>query len=51
VPLADGEVLDLGGRELRTRRVRHLDAPHVPHNWESQVLYEEQTGTLLCGAT
>ncbi len=49
VPLADGEVLDLGGKELRMRRVRHLDTPHVPHNWESRVLYEEQTGTLLCG--
>jgi flavorubredoxin len=49
VPLADGQVLDLGGRQLRMRRVRHLDTPHVPHNWESRVLYEEQTGTLLCG--
>jgi flavorubredoxin len=43
-PLADGEVLDLGGR-----RVRHLDTPHVPHGWEARVLYEEVTGTLLCG--
>ncbi len=43
-PLADGEVLDLGGR-----RVRHLDTPHVPHAWEARVLYEETTGTLLCG--
>jgi len=42
--LADGEVLDLGGK-----RVRHLDTPHVPHNWESRMLYEETTGTLLCG--
>jgi glyoxylase-like metal-dependent hydrolase (beta-lactamase superfamily II) len=42
--LADGEVLDLGGK-----RVRHVDTPHVPHNWESRVLYEETTGTLLCG--
>lgn len=42
--LADGEVLDLGGK-----RVRHLDTAHVPHNWESRVLYEETTGTLLCG--
>jgi flavorubredoxin len=49
VPLADGQVLDLGGKELRMRSVRHLDTPHVPHNWESRVLYEEQTGTLLCG--
>jgi flavorubredoxin len=43
-PLADGEVLDLGGK-----RVRHLDTPHVPHAWEARVLYEEVTGTLLCG--
>jgi flavorubredoxin len=43
-PLADGEVLDLGGK-----RVRHIDTPHVPHAWESRLLYEETTGTLLCG--
>lgn len=42
--LADGEVLDLGGK-----RVRHLDTPHVPHNWEARVLFEETTGSLLCG--
>ena len=42
--LADGEVLDLGGK-----RVRHLDTPHVPHNWEARVLYEETTNTLLGG--
>ena len=23
--------------------------PHVPHGWEAQVLFEETTGTLLCG--
>lgn len=43
-PLADGEVVDLGGK-----RVRHFDTPHVPHGWEARVLYEETTGTLLCG--
>lgn len=42
--MADGDVLDLGGK-----RVRHLDTPHVPHGWEARVLYEETTGTLLCG--
>jgi flavorubredoxin len=42
--LQDGEVMDLGGK-----RVRHIDTPHVPHNWEARVLYEETTGTLLCG--
>ncbi len=43
-PLADDEVIDLGGK-----RVRHLDTPHVPHGWEARVLFEETTGTLLCG--
>jgi flavorubredoxin len=40
----DGEVLDLGGK-----RVRHLDTPHVPHGWDARLLFEETTGTLLCG--
>jgi flavorubredoxin len=43
-PLADGETLDLGGK-----RVTHFDTPHVPHGWEARVLFEETTGTLLCG--
>lgn len=43
-PLADGEVLDLGGR-----RVRLYATPHVPHAWEAIVLYEETTRTLFCG--
>lgn len=42
--LANGEVIDLGGR-----RVRHIDTPHVPHNWEARVLFEETTATLFCG--
>lgn len=42
--LADGEVIDLGGK-----RVRHIDTPHVPHGWEARVLFEESTRTLLCG--
>lgn len=42
--LQDGELLDLGGKRLRL-----LATPHVPHNWESQLLFEETTGTLLCG--
>jgi flavorubredoxin len=42
--LADGEVIDLGGK-----RVRYIDTPHVPHGWEAGLLYEEATGTLLCG--
>ena len=43
-PLADGEVIDVGGR-----RVRHIDTPHVPHGWDAAVMFEETTGTLLCG--
>ena len=43
-PLADGEVLDIGGK-----RLRQIPTPHVPHGWEAQVLFEETTGTLLCG--
>ncbi len=43
--LADGEVLDLGGG----KRVRYLDTPHIPHGWDAGVLYEEASGTLLCG--
>ena len=31
------------------KRVRYLDTPHIPHGWEAGVLYEETTGTLLCG--
>lgn len=43
-PLAGGEILELGDK-----RVRHIDTPHVPHAWEARVLFEETTGTLLCG--
>jgi flavorubredoxin len=42
--LGDGDVLDLGGK-----RIRQIVTPHVPHGWEAQVLFEETTGTLLCG--
>ena len=42
--LADGEVLDIGGK-----RVRWIDTPHVPHSWEAGVIYEEGAGTLFCG--
>ncbi len=43
--LADGEELALGTR----KRVRWLDAPHLPHNWECGYLFEPTTRTLLCG--
>ena len=37
------------GHRPRRQRVRHLDTPHVPHGWEARLLFEETTGTLLCG--
>ncbi|MGA5822308.1 MBL fold metallo-hydrolase [Kitasatospora sp. NPDC094028] len=48
VPMDDGELLDLGGRQVR-RRVRNVNTPHVPHGWEARVLFEEETRTLFCG--
>lgn len=42
--LQNGEVLDLGGK-----RIRWIDTPHVPHAWEAGIVFEETTGTLLCG--
>ena len=41
--LADGEVLDLGGK-----RVRRIDTPHVTHCWDTGLIFEETTGTLFC---
>jgi len=43
--LQDGETIELGNG----KRVRYLDTPHIPHGWEAGVIYEETTGTLLCG--
>lgn len=42
--LADGEILTLG-----KHRVRWFDTPHLPHAWDSGLLMEERTRTLLCG--
>lgn len=42
--LAEGEVLDLGGK-----RMRWLGTPHVPHGWEAGCFFEETAGTLFCG--
>jgi flavorubredoxin len=42
--LQDGEEIVLGNK-----RVRWLDAPHLPHNWECGYLFESTTQTLLCG--
>lgn len=38
------EPLDLG-----TARMRFLPTPHVPHNWESGLWFEETSGTLFAG--
>lgn len=42
--LADGETLSLG-----THTVKWLDAPHLPHGWETGYIMESTTGTMLCG--
>jgi len=42
--LADGEVLEIGAK-----RVRWLDAPHLPHGWDAGYLAETTTRTLFCG--
>jgi len=42
--LADGDVLDLGGK-----RMRRIETPHVPHGWDAGLFYEETTGTLFAG--
>ena len=42
--LADGEVVDLGGK-----RLRYIDTPHTPHGWDAGLMFEESTATLLCG--
>lgn len=41
--LAHDEVLKTG-----TYRFRFRQTPHVPHNWEASLLFEEVTRTLLC---
>ncbi|HEY4165732.1 MAG TPA: MBL fold metallo-hydrolase [Reyranella sp.] len=40
--LNNNEVVNLGGK-----KVRWLDTPHVPHNWDAGLIYEETTGTLF----
>lgn len=42
--MADGEILDLGGRQ-----VQWFNAPHVPHGWDNGFLLERVSGTLFCG--
>jgi flavorubredoxin len=41
--LAHDEILKTGKYRVRLRQT-----PHVPHNWEATLLFEEVTRTLLC---
>jgi flavorubredoxin len=41
---AGDDPLDIGGH-----RLRFLPTPHVPHNWESGLWFDETTRTLLAG--
>jgi flavorubredoxin len=41
--LGDDEALQIG-----KKRVQWLDTPHLPHAWESGLIMEHTTGTLLC---
>lgn len=43
-PLAHKGVLDIGGHRLQL-----LPTPHVPHNWETALWFDETTFTLLGG--
>lgn len=42
--LGDGERITLG-----RRTVEWIDAPHLPHGWETGYLFESSTRTLFCG--
>jgi Uncharacterized flavoproteins len=42
--LTDGEQLKLGRHTLRW-----FDTPHLPHGWESGLMFDEYTETLFCG--
>jgi flavorubredoxin len=40
----ESDVHDIGGH-----RLRFIPTPHVPHNWESGLWFDETTSTLLAG--
>jgi len=42
--LKDNEAVNTGGH-----RLRWLDAPHLPHSWETGYLFDARTDTLFCG--
>ncbi|TDH48176.1 MBL fold metallo-hydrolase [Mycobacterium eburneum] len=44
VAAPDDAVHDIGGH-----RLRFIATPHVPHNWESGLWFDETTATLLAG--
>lgn len=43
--MANGETIDLG----KGKKIRYIDTPHTPHAWESGLIFEETTKTLMCG--
>jgi len=42
--LLDGEEFSIGGR-----RMKWMYTPHIPHGWDCGILFDDSTGTLLCG--
>jgi flavorubredoxin len=44
VPAPEDGVHDTGGH-----RLRFIATPHIPHNWEAGIWFDEATGTLLAG--
>lgn len=42
--LADGQTFSTGKKMWQW-----MDTPHVPHGWDCGVLFDQTTGTLLCG--
>lgn len=44
VTAPDDDVHDIGGH-----RLRFIATPHVPHNWEAGLWFDETTSTLLAG--
>jgi flavorubredoxin len=44
VVAAEDTVHDIGGH-----RLRFIPTPHVPHNWEAALWFDESTSTLLAG--
>jgi flavorubredoxin len=42
--LADGDKFSTGRKKWQW-----IDTPHLPHGWDCGLLFDETTGTLLCG--